>query len=127
MKKLSLSLPLLFLFSGLLHAAEESDVETLPEGLTIQSVEVLPKSIELTSSQDYRQVLILGHLESGQIADLTRMATVEGNPQFVEVTNDGVISPVTTGSEKIRFRYADNTVELEVAVSSMATPQSARC
>ncbi|MBK96476.1 MAG: hypothetical protein CMJ79_12330 [Planctomycetaceae bacterium] len=124
MKKLSLSLPLLFLFSGLLHAAEESDVETLPEGLTIQSVEVLPKSIELTSSQDYRQVLILGHLESGQIADLTRMATVEGNPQFVEVTNDGVISPVTTGSEKIRFRYADNTVELEVAVSSMATPQS---
>lgn len=124
MKKLSLSFALLYIFSGLLSAVEDTAVESLPAGLTIQAVEVFPKSIELTSSQDYRQVLILGHLESGQIADLTRMAVVEGNPKHVAVSADGLITPISEGTEKIIFRYGELNVDLNATVSSTAMPQA---
>ena len=124
MKKFSLSLSFLFIFSSLLSAQENADVEVLPEGLTIQSVEILPKSIELTNNRDYRQVLILGHLESGQIADLTRMSNVEGNLQHVAVSSDGMITPLSEGNEQVTFRFGDATVQLEVKVTSIATPPS---
>ena len=124
MKKFSLSLSFLFIFSSLLSAQEDADVEVLPEGLTIQSVEILPKSIELTNNRDYRQVLILGHLESGQIADLTRMSNVEGNLQHVAVSSDGMITPLSEGNEQVTFRFGDATVQLEVKVTSIATPPS---
>ena len=124
MKKFSLSLSFLFIFSCLLSAQEDADVEVLPEGLTIQSVEILPKSIELTNNRDYRQVLILGHLESGQIADLTRMSNVEGNLQHVAVSSDGMITPLSEGNEQVTFRFGDATVQLEVKVTSIATPPS---
>jgi len=124
MKKFSLSLSFLFIFSCLLSAQEDADVEVLPEGLTIQSVEILPNSIELTNNRDYRQVLILGHLESGQIADLTRMSNVEGNLQHVAVSSDGMITPLSEGNEQVTFRFGDATVQLEVNVTSIAAPPS---
>ena len=124
MKKFRLSLPLLFIFSSLLPGQEDAAVESLPEGLTIESIEIFPKSIELKNSQDYRQILILGNLESGQIADLTRMTNVEGNPQHVLVSQDGQVTPQSVGTEQIKFRFGDATVQLEVSVSSVEIPSS---
>ena len=120
----SLSFTVLLLFSGLVAAADDVAVESLPEGLSLESIEVFPESIELSHSQDYRQVLILGHLESGQIADLTRMANVEGNPQHVAVSSDGLITPIREGTEAVTFRFGVRTVQLQAKVTSMVTPQS---
>ena len=124
MKKFSLSLTLLVVFTSLLPAQEDAVVESLPEGLTIESIEIFPKSIELKNSQDYRQILILGNLESGQIADLTRMTSIEGNPQHVQVSQDGQITPQSVGTEQITFRYGDATVQLKASVLSIAIPSS---
>ena len=42
MKKFSLSLTLLVVFTSLLPAQEDAVVESLPEGLTIESIEIFP-------------------------------------------------------------------------------------
>src|SRR5688572_332940 len=75
--------------------------EALPEGLKVVSIEVFPPSIELKHRFEYRQLFVTGKLESGESADLTRLAKLGGSPAFVAVSPSGLVRPVADGEEKL--------------------------
>ena len=49
---------------------------------------------------------------------------MEGNPKHVAVSADGLITPISEGTEKIIFRYGELNVDLNATVSSTAIPQA---
>jgi hypothetical protein len=109
--------------------AEDESSDTLPEvtlpsGAQVVSVEVFPESIELTGPYAYRQVLILGTLDSGETIDLTRLAKWNGQSDHVKVTPEGIVRPLAEGSDALRFRYADQELVIPYTVSSL-TPRTA--
>src|ERR1700722_6939158 len=65
--------------------------ETLPAGVEITAVEILPASIELTNQYEYAQVLLTGKLASGEQIDLTRMASTAGTGDVVSIWPTGVV------------------------------------
>jgi len=108
-----------------LPGEEEQQAETLPEGLTITSVSFFPETVELTNPYAYRQLLLSGTLETGESVDLTRMATLEGNPATVTVSESGLVRPLHNGQETLSFRYAEFQFEVPVTVSSLEAARPA--
>jgi len=106
-------------------ADDTATTETLPSELVIQSMTVFPDSIEIQGERQYRQLLVTGHLESGQIADLTRMVTIEPVPQHVHISSDGVITPVSIGQETLNLRFGEKAARISISVKSLdASPSS---
>src|SRR5436190_23083326 len=69
--------------------ANESAAEQLPPGLKVISIEARPATVELKHKFDYRQLLITGKLQSGEMVDLTRMAKASQESSAVTVSTDG--------------------------------------
>jgi hypothetical protein len=76
--------------------------EKLPPGAKIVKLEAHPAAIELKHPFDYRQVIVMGRLESGEAVDVTRLAKVEILPPpltkggvggVAAGTKDGVTPP----------------------------------
>ena len=99
-----------------LNLSAQSETETLPEGLSIKSVSSNLESIELKNKFDYRQLLLTGTLDDGQTADITRMAKVTSKPQFVSISETGLIRPIANGSEEISVEYGGFAKKIKVNV-----------
>src|SRR5438093_7840460 len=80
---------------------DDTAAEKLPEGVAVVAIEARPAAVELKHKFDYRQLLIAGKLDSGEMVDLTRMAkaSLEGTAMTVSV--DGLVREKDDGSAKI--------------------------
>jgi hypothetical protein len=107
-----------------LAGQETTTTETLPEGLQINSITVEPTVMEFNTGRDYRQLLVTGQLESGQIADLTRMFSIKQTPQHVQISSDGIVTPLSIGQETIALHYGEYSLTLTINVKSLDMPTS---
>ncbi len=114
-----------FLIGVLVPAAraEESQRETLPEGLEVVSIEAVPATLELTHRFDYRQLLILGQLKTGETVDLTRAVSLQTPASGVTVSEHRLIRPVSNGEQTLVFEYQGRTASVVVKVRDIAKPR----
>ena len=121
--RISLHRPVALLLTiGLLAAAPSmslaaDDAETLPPGLEVVSVEVVPPAVALTSRFDYRQLQFRGNLKTGETADLTRMVKLLAPARTVTVSPLGVVRPLVDGEEQLVFSFAGREIPVAVQVS----------
>ena len=112
--------------SGLVLAVrgEEPAVEALPAGLNVVAIEARPAAIELKHRFDYRQLLITGKLETGELVDLTRIAKPSSAGQFASVSSDGLVRALADGSEQITYTYGTQSINVPVTVGGVTQPHA---
>ncbi len=91
--------------------------EAVPDGVTIETVQIYPEKIELGHALDYRQVLIFGTTPEGEFIDLTRMTKVTSPCEYAAVDQSGLVTPLADGSGNVEFAVAGKTLTLAVSVS----------
>ena len=98
---------------------ETTEAEVLPKSLKVISLAIYPDQVKLGSPFAYRQVLLTGILKTGESVDLTRMASVESNASIVRVSENGLVRPLTNGTDKLTFRFGKFKVQLPVEVTNL--------
>ncbi|MFP6750486.1 MAG: hypothetical protein VB855_02330, partial [Pirellulaceae bacterium] len=116
---LTTGLCLLLATSMTAAAADEESVETLPKNLKVISLEAYPDQVELDNPFAYRQLLLTATLKTGETVDLTRMVKLESNPTVVSVSKNGLVRPLTNGSEELAFRFGRFKINVPVEVSNL--------
>jgi hypothetical protein len=103
---------------GLLASATTAaePAETLPPGAKVVKLEAQPPRIELKTPFEYRQLVLTGHLATGEQLDVTRLAKIETPAQLVRVSAAGVVRPIADGSGVLKITLQDQTLTLPVAV-----------
>jgi hypothetical protein len=97
--------------------------ERLPEGARVVELRVFPESIELAGPYSYRQVVVLGELDSGETADLTRLVQWDVRSGQVSVSPLGLVRPVQPGWDHVHVRWGDFEREIPCVVTELdATP-----
>ena len=96
--------------------------ERLPDGVQVLRLDVVPASIELVHRYDARQILVFGELTNGQRADVTRMVTVEQEPELLAVSAGLSVRPKTDGQGQLRISLGGLLVAVPVAVSGTEAP-----
>jgi hypothetical protein len=102
-----------------LTGQEITTTETLPGELQINSITVEPAVMEFNFGRDYRQLRVTGQLESGQIADLTRMLSVPNTPQHVQISADGIVTPISIGQETVTLQFGKYSATLAITVKAL--------
>lgn len=110
----TLSLSTLSLSTNVL-ADELAEAESIPDGVAVDRIELVPAEIELNHRLDYRQVLVLGRTAAGELLDLTRIAQA-GESKVAYVDQTGLVTPIADGNDTIQISVAGHTAELSVAV-----------
>ena len=103
---------------------QEPAAEKLPEGLKVVAIEVRPASVELVHKFDYRQLLVSGKLDTGEIVDLTRMATPSQSGAAATVSSDGLVRAKADGTDQITFTYGGHSATVPVTVSGFTAPHT---
>src|SRR5262245_37360090 len=104
--------------------ADEPPSEILPTGLKVVSIEARPASIDLKHKFDYRQLLIIGKLASGETVDLTRIAKPAHSGDSVTVSADGLVRANADGTEKLAYSFDGQSVEIPITVSGVNEPHT---
>ena len=106
--------------AGSVSAADKPAIpeaeEKLPPGAKVVRLEAHPASITLSQPFAYAQVLLTGHLGTGERIDVTRLATVKA-PAAVKVSPTGLVRPAADGAGALTFRLGDQSVSIPVKVS----------
>lgn len=112
--------------SGEAEGDADADSPTgIPPGTQLVDLQVLPSSIELNQPFAYRQMLVLGQLDSGETIDLTREIQWEAIPSppagdsHVDVSARGLVRPVAEGSGLVRLRYEGQEIEIPYQVGGL--------
>jgi hypothetical protein len=103
---------------------EDAPTEKLPDGLNVVALEVRPAAVELKHKFDYRQLLVSGKLDTGEMVDLTRIARPSQVGAAVTVSSDGLVRANADGSEQLHYTYSNLSVAVPVAVSGVAAPHT---
>ncbi len=91
-----------------------------PSGPKIVGIESAPATIDLHNRFEYRQLVIMGKLESGGQVDVSRLVTLEKPLDFVDVSVNRMVRPKADGKGELRFSYAGQSVTVPVTVSGFA-------
>lgn len=115
---------LCFICGSLAALAADPAVEKLPDGLVVVALEARPEGVELKHKFDYRQLLIVGKLASGESVDLTRIAKPTHSGEAVTVSADGLVRANQDGATQVTYAYAGKSVEIPVTVSGVGDEHS---
>ncbi|HEV3259996.1 MAG TPA: hypothetical protein VG013_24220, partial [Gemmataceae bacterium] len=91
--------------------------EMLPPGAKLLRIEVQPAAVELKHPFEYRQLLLIGELASGERIDVTRMAQAEKPANLVSVSDRGLVRPVADGAGALKFTLEGQSVNVPVKVN----------
>ena len=83
------------------------------------AIEALPKVIDWDQPFDSVQLLITGTLESGQTVDVTRLATLVQELEFLEIDDRRRIRAKKNGQGELEFELSGSTVRIPVRVSGL--------
>src|SRR5439155_17705047 len=99
--------------------------ESLPEGAQVASLEIQPAQLKFASPNDYAQLLVIARLESGDTADVTRMAKFTMKPQLGEISPRGILRPLKNGTTKLAVSLAGKSREAPVEITGLGKPYRA--
>src|SRR5262249_46343576 len=85
-------------------------------------IEATPPAVTLKHRFDCTQLLLTGHLESGERIDVTRMAEPLQPPAVVTISPTRLIRPAVDGAGRLEFRLGGQSVVLPVKVSGVKDP-----
>ena len=88
--------------------------ETLPEGTTIIGLSVAPETIKLTSPFDYSQLLVSATTNTGDVIDVTRIASVQQEGAAVVVTESGFVRANADGNSNLTITLGDQVAKMAV-------------
>ncbi len=112
-----LAIPLALVILVQANFAFSQETEKLQPGLQIQKISIYPSEIELKGTFSYAQVLLLGLLESGENADLTRLGKWTVPEALVKISASGIISPLKDGEGVITASFNGNTASIPIKIS----------
>jgi WD40 repeat protein/mono/diheme cytochrome c family protein len=107
-------------FVGANKAPEQLAPESLPDGAKVVGLEVQPSSVKFASRNDYVQLIVNAKLESGDTADVTRIAKFQVSGNTAEVSPRGVIRPLHNGDCQMTVSLGNKsaTAPIQVALAS---------
>ncbi|MEM7474718.1 MAG: DUF1549 domain-containing protein [Planctomycetota bacterium] len=109
---------------GLADAAldpnQQQEIDNLPKGKLLE-LKISPESITLESITEYTQVVVSGIFEQGQTADVTRLVTYAGSPNF-QVSKLGLVTPMAAGEGKLDINYGGFVKSIPVKVGDLTQP-----
>jgi hypothetical protein len=91
--------------------------EALPPGAKLVSIEAAPAAVELTNRFAYAQLVLTGHLATGEKIDVTRMARIEYDPKLVTLSATAQVRPVADGGGALKVSLGDQALTVPVKVS----------
>jgi WD40 repeat protein/mono/diheme cytochrome c family protein len=106
-------------------ASTAPEPASLPEGARIVGLEAQPAQIKFLSRNDYAQLLVTAHLDSGDTVDVTRMAKISIKPSLAEVSSTGLLTPLTNGFGKLEVSFAGKSAEVSLAIGGQTKPYHA--
>jgi hypothetical protein len=99
-----------------------ADAEKLPAGAKVVALGVRPATVDLSTPFAYAQLVVTAKLDTGETADVTRIATWTA-PKAVTVSPTGVVRPAADGSGDVVASLGGMTAKVAVKVSGQkATP-----
>ncbi len=98
---------------------EPVETEVLPRGAKLVKLTTEPAAIKLADRFAYAQVLVTGHLASGDQIDVTRMVDLKALSTVVSVSRSGQVRAVGDGKTTIEVALGGLKVEVPVAVVGM--------
>ena len=99
--------------------ADTPPPETLPPNAKVASLEVRPTTIELNTPFAYSQLVVLAKLESGEVVDATRMATIELPKDVAKISASGTVRPIADGTGQVTIQFASKTAMIPLNVAGM--------
>jgi WD40 repeat protein len=93
--------------------------EALPEGARVAGLEIQPNRIKIDNPNDYAQLLVTARLESGDMADATRLVKFAMKSQLAEISSRGVLRPLKNGASKLTVSLSGKTAEVPVEVAGL--------
>ncbi|MHB1425429.1 MAG: DUF1549 domain-containing protein [Gemmataceae bacterium] len=103
-------------FACLTATANAEPAEILPAGAKIVKLEAQPPRVELKTPFEYSQLLLSGHLATGEHIDVTRLAKIEAPMQLVRVNATGVVRPLADGSGVLKINLQGQTLTVPIEV-----------
>lgn len=88
----------------------------------IQSLQILPETIEFSDARDQRTLLVIGRTKSGQTVDLTYKAKFEFDAKLLAMDKDHYFRGLTVGKTSIKVSAAGQQADLPVNIRSAAKP-----
>ncbi len=104
------------LAKGQAHELEEQ----LPKGRKVTSINVSPSTVNIDSPGAYAQVLVTATFDTGETADLTRLAKYQGSKEVLNISNGGIIKPAGDGTAKLKISYQGMTTSADVKISGIS-------
>ena len=87
-------------------------------------IEVYPTSVQLTSSRQFRHLVVTAHYADGQVQDITRAAEFAStNPQVAEI-QEAVVRPQGDGKGEVVVRAGGQEAKITVEVSGQKATES---
>ena len=93
--------------------------ESLSVGEKVASIEVQPAGIRLAKRFDTGQFIVTGHLESGNVVDVTRLVRIEASSDIVDISPRGLLRGRANGRADVQFSLGDNQATATVDVSGV--------
>ncbi len=94
--------------------------ESLPAGAKVAALELHPGGIKLNSLNEYAQLLVTARLESGDTADVTRLAQFSLAADIAEISPRGILHPLKDGRTTLTVSLAGKTAEGPVEIAGLA-------
>jgi hypothetical protein len=117
---------LAFLTLGVFPQAQSAMlVSSTNQGLSLpafQSIKLTPSELTVLDGRDERRVLVSGETASGQLFDLTGLATLKAESPAVEIDAKGGIRGKQAGHTTITVTYEGKQASLPVTVQSAEIP-----
>jgi hypothetical protein len=92
--------------------------ESLPPGAKLVKVEAEPTTIHLQQPFAYTQLLLRGHLDNGDVVDVTRMAKLAKTSDLVAVSERGQVRPRKDGKTTLTFTVQGQKIDIPVTVEN---------
>lgn len=102
-----------------IEAKKDDFVEALHKGAVVASIEVEPKTVQVTKATEYAQLLITARMTDGTRADVTRMAKLTLTGDAVGIDKRAMVRPEKDGKASVQIAFNGKSATVPVEVSGM--------
>jgi WD40 repeat protein len=85
----------------------------------VRRLQVQPRSIDLRSPYEYTQLVVTAEMGDGSTHDVTRASRIE-TPDWVTLTDGGLLRPAANGSGAIVVHYGDHSHAISLSATGVS-------
>jgi len=97
---------------------EKLPEEKLPAGRKLAKLRFTSTNVNLSGKQAYHQLVVLGQLDSGEWADVTRMVEYKLAQPFAAVSQRGLVEPLKDGNTQLIAKLQGQSASISVSVQN---------